>query len=543
MPLGTLERLPRAARIWEEVYQQGISEQGYTDAQAAATAWTAVKRAGYEKDPKTGDWRRKKRRRASRVRTAQLYRPRDTFSELAGGRKNVYLDLSPAVLRAQPAVAKNLFKLIDGAYAHLGGHLKFRKVGDLTGDETLVVTAADIDADPLADVVSTAKRKPRGIKSTGLGHDGSDQAKREIVKHKGKMLNQPGYYGELSDKIAHIMITRFRPPAVTDPQEVCELLGKQIEWVGAHPQGKYPDYPYWYFRTIAGKRKLKILLGRPLPKTGARGAKCHELERTTKTMKQPERSVCRMYKLDVLDADRDSARRVRGLIEKGIERAADYCKMKPSVCKGNLGLSRAEMPQILDTTADKLLKDKDPDKQALGRAILDAGGKRNVAPLKAWMDYLKRSGVKIKVKEIPVGMLKATQREIQARKAVSMADSHLCGKFPKIDAAVLGSADGHILDGHHRWAALAIIGPERTMKVKVIELPIRELLNEAAAFPGIFQADFMGRPVSLEKQRAYKAAHRSKLTPKRRAKAAKNKPSSNKQRAATRAAIRALAGG
>jgi phospholipid N-methyltransferase len=200
-------------------------------------------------------------------RPRSTYCPRGSFAELAGCRKDLWVDVKPSQLASRPEVLENMHQLITTAYAPLGGHLKFRKPSDLTGDETLLIVAADIDDDPEADVVSLGKRKRRGVKSTGLGHDGSRPAKDRVIAHKGEMLNRAGNYGELSDAIAHLMITRYGVPAVTDPQEVAEILGKQIEWVGAHPEGKYPEHPGWYYRTIAGKRKLKILLGKPLPQS------------------------------------------------------------------------------------------------------------------------------------------------------------------------------------------------------------------------------------------------------------------------------------
>ena len=45
---------------------------------------------------------------------------------------------------------------------------------------------------------------------------------------------------------------------------------------------------------------------------------------------------------------------------------------------------------------------------------------------------------------------------------------------------VLVSTDGHVLDGHHRWAALEAL--KRPVKTVVIDLPIRSLLRLAMPF-------------------------------------------------------------
>ena len=53
-------------------------------------------------------------------------------------------------------------------------------------------------------------------------------------------------------------------PYVADEESARRLLpGKDIEWVGKHPDGKYPGYDGWYYRMLGGKKHMKIMLGRP----------------------------------------------------------------------------------------------------------------------------------------------------------------------------------------------------------------------------------------------------------------------------------------
>jgi hypothetical protein len=203
------------------------------------------------------------------------------FSKYTRGKKHYYVKVTPEQLRRDRATADELYQLIATAYAPIGGHLKFASGKDLTGDECLVVVAADIDNDPDADVVSISKRRPYGLKSTAMGHDGSRSAKTEIVKHKAKQMKRAGNYAEMSDAIAHIMITRYDVPAVQDARRVREVLGKKIEWVGAHPDGKYPKHKGWYYRTIGGKRKLKIMLGHPRARRGGNRAKTPKTRKKT----------------------------------------------------------------------------------------------------------------------------------------------------------------------------------------------------------------------------------------------------------------------
>ena len=70
----------------------------------------------------------------------------------------------------------------------------------------------------------------------------------------------------MSKAIAHIMITRYGVPYVSDPEVAQKVLGpsKPIEWLGEHPDGKYPEYNGWYRRSVSGREgELKIMVGSP----------------------------------------------------------------------------------------------------------------------------------------------------------------------------------------------------------------------------------------------------------------------------------------
>lgn len=79
-------------------------------------------------------------------------------------------------------------------------------------------------------------------------------------------MNTPGNYGEMSKAVAHIMLTKYDAPYVSDPEVVQKVLGpsKPITWLGAHPEGKYPGVDGWYRREIQGNEgELKIMIGLP----------------------------------------------------------------------------------------------------------------------------------------------------------------------------------------------------------------------------------------------------------------------------------------
>tara|TARA_R110002110_G_scaffold338641_2_gene549075 strand:- start:1942 stop:2586 length:645 start_codon:yes stop_codon:yes gene_type:complete len=159
-------------------------------------------------------------------------------------------------------LADELYDLINNAYKKIGGHLNIRAASDLPGNYD-GYTAVDIDSDPEPDALRASSIKAAGKKLTVSGHDGSRAAINAYLDNSAELLNTSGYYAEMSKAIAHIMITRHRVPFVDNQEDVQKVLGKEITWLGNHPEGKYPDYSGWYSRQIGESEEIKILLGRP----------------------------------------------------------------------------------------------------------------------------------------------------------------------------------------------------------------------------------------------------------------------------------------
>ena len=171
-------------------------------------------------------------------------------------------------------------------------------------------------------------------------------------------------------------------------------------------------------------------------------------------LRNPPPPALEEYRLQI------EGRGASGLAEKlkaGIQTSADICKITPPVCTENLGIPRSDMPQFTDEVAD------------------------------AFVDSMARRGHNVYSEPIPVGLLKATQREINAQRTLGMLDSYRAGTFEKITNAVIVSNDNYILDGHHRWAALLVLDPYIKMEVHQIDVPICNLLTAANAFPGVTQ--------------------------------------------------------
>ena len=238
------------------------------------------------------------------------------------------------------------------------------------------------------------------------------------------------------------------------------------------------------------------------------------------------------YCIEVVGENETQARSIRDTLRRGIEAAADICRMRPPVCRGNLGLTRDRMPQITgDANMREMLESDDRLDRAKARAIGQAGGKKSNHQTiqQQFLDWLETKGVRTKRERVRVGELMATQSEIKAAKAYSMANAHLRGDFPTIDKQIVISKDGYILDGHHRWAALLTLDPGRWMSVLRVGLPMSQarnggptLLGEAAAFPGVYTANFTGEPLTEAAQRRYKRDHKSQLGPQRKATKAKS---------------------
>ena len=178
--------------------------------------------------------------------------------------KGQWTDMQKSDLETQDNVdlTYELYDLISTAYSTIGGNFDYKSPEDLPGKAD-IWTAVDVDGDEAPDALRIGKTKPYGKKLTASGHDGTEAGKNAYVQKTADMLNTRGYYAEMSKGIAHLMIKYHQVPFVADEETVRKVLGKEIEWLGQHPEGKYPDYNGWYVRDISGNKELKIMLGTP----------------------------------------------------------------------------------------------------------------------------------------------------------------------------------------------------------------------------------------------------------------------------------------
>ena len=156
---------------------------------------------------------------------------------------------------------KDLFDLIQTAYAPIGGHVKFKSPDDILDSELQYWRAADLDDDPELDVVYFGKETPFGVKHTGIGHDGDRSNIKNLLIRKSGELKSPGNYVEVSGAAFDSFVGKGGVPTIEDEETVRAILkGKELEWHGKHPKGTKPGNG-WYTRTIGGKKLTKTLAG------------------------------------------------------------------------------------------------------------------------------------------------------------------------------------------------------------------------------------------------------------------------------------------
>ena len=166
-----------------------------------------------------------------------------------------------------------IFELIQNAYSDVEiapafgdepatyGNIKVQSPADLPGRYT-IMKAADLDSDPDPDYFRGGKDRGGRFKLGIVGHDGSAAAIQKYLDETAEDLRS-GAIGEMSGKIANIMISRYGVPAVTSKEEVESLLGKPVDWIGRHPVERYaskygPGYEGFYSRAIAGPGQLPV---------------------------------------------------------------------------------------------------------------------------------------------------------------------------------------------------------------------------------------------------------------------------------------------
>ena len=140
-------------------------------------------------------------------------------------------------------------------------------------------------------------------------------------------------------------------------------------------------------------------------------------------------------------------------------------------CDDNLGIPRAEMPQF---------KGKAIEGSRAANMPVDKDGEVDTEPV--FKEMLKQKGITVVQTQVPADKLKATQSELVGAKVVGMMGAlEENPEHEKITAPIYVSRDGYVIDGHHRWAAIAAYNAANPdtqipMKVQVIDQDIKDAI-------------------------------------------------------------------
>jgi hypothetical protein len=177
--------------------------------------------------------------------------------------------------------------------------------------------------------------------------------------------------------------------------------------------------------------------------------------------------------------DKDSAmgKHKPGDVDKMVKNITSQLKAGKEV-----GISRATLPRFLAGLAKQNLKTPVDisNIRLLGTFLIGHGGKgiariqmpqSNPPPREDFVKVLEKQGIKVTKKEVDPESLKPIQKEINGRKVGGIMKAYLkLGGYPQ-DQRILVTRDGHVLDGHHNWAAaiaMHILNP--SMKLPVYEI-------------------------------------------------------------------------
>jgi len=140
-------------------------------------------------------------------------------------------------------------------------------------------------------------------------------------------------------------------------------------------------------------------------------------------------------------------------------------------CDDNLGIPRDQMPQFKGKPVPGSKAEKMP---------LNKDGEVDTEPV--FREMLKEKGITTTQTEVPADKLKATQSELGGDKVIGMMGAlEKDPNHPSITGPIYVSRDGFVIDGHHRWAAIAAYNakyPDKQipMKCEVIDKDIKDAI-------------------------------------------------------------------
>jgi len=120
---------------------------------------------------------------------------------------------------------------------------------------------------------------------------------------------------------------------------------------------------------------------------------------------------------------------------------------------------------------------------------VDEAGEVNVGD--AFVKHLAEKGIETREGSVPAAQLKASQSELKGANLAFMMSPEGQKAVKLQENSIFVSSDGYVIDGHHRWAALVGLDAKdgklggTPIKVRVINMPIQQVLTEANAFTSV----------------------------------------------------------
>lgn len=124
-----------------------------------------------------------------------------------------------------------------------------------------------------------------------------------------------------------------------------------------------------------------------------------------------------------------------------------------SLCEDNLGYARIQMPQLNSTT------------------------------LAQFLGEIRAQGISTAEEIVDPSFLTPVQGELGGENIAGMISSWMKGVWDPCKDRIL-SADGYVIDGHHRWAACTLL--DRPMKILNIHDTAQNILSGLSTFRGVF---------------------------------------------------------
>ncbi len=180
------------------------------------------------------------------------------------GAKNQYVDVDSKSPMGNE-VEDDVVQLVKTAYEKIGGYPSLETTGGLKNSISNYYLM-DIDKDPAPDVGMLYYDAGDNKKASALVHDGSREARKIAPATMKALLGKPGYWIEVSDAPAHILINKLGMKPVVDPELVKYLVnfgGKRdtgFEWLGNTEANKIGGGG-WYKRKHGNSTIIKTVVG------------------------------------------------------------------------------------------------------------------------------------------------------------------------------------------------------------------------------------------------------------------------------------------